>query len=92
MPEEYGFIALSKNNWKGISSNENINTGCLQRIAAATEIMASNYQRMEAERDMYKRWYYDSQERHKVLNRKVIAYRGVITKLKNMLVDAKAKK
>lgn len=42
--------------------DENIKLGCLQRIAAATELMANNHQQLVDERDRYKRnaEYYES--------------------------------
>lgn len=80
------FKESSKVNWRpGVDrtpTNEEIQIGCLQRIADATEAMASNYLRLQADLDMHKRWYKNEQETSARLNRSNNALRGVITKLK----------
>ena len=62
---------------------EAITAGCLQRIANATELMASNYIKlqkdynyMREQRDKYQNWYASEQRRRSALM-------GVITRLKN---------
>lgn len=64
------------------ASYDQIQTGCIQRIADATEIMASNYvelqlkvERLEVSRDMFRDLYHKSERRNAAL-------RGVITKMK----------
>ena len=37
--------------------NDGINTGCLQRIADAIEIMAKNHAELIEDRDKYERWF-----------------------------------
>jgi molecular chaperone GrpE (heat shock protein) len=74
---------VSKQDWNGANTIENINSGSLQRIADATEKMASNYLSMERDRDNYKRWYEREVKKVKDLNLSNAALRGVITKLKS---------
>lgn len=78
----------SRKRWNNDSTLEGINAGSLQRIADATEKMAVSYSQLIAERDNYKRWYYEKMERNDSLIRSIIAYRGVITKLKKKLKSA----
>jgi len=59
-----------------------IQTGCLMRIADAAELMAKDHQRAINDRDMYKRWYQDERARHTLTQRSNAALRGVITKMK----------
>ncbi len=59
-----------------------INTGSLQRIADATEKMASSYDSLRNDRDMYCRWYKEGREAIAKLERRNAALKGVITKLK----------
>lgn len=92
MPEEDNFIELSQRGWKGIGSIENINTGCLQRIAAATEMIASNYQRMENDLAYYKRRNGEMATSIQKRDRQISALRGVITKMKNKFDGTKTKK
>lgn len=76
----------SRKNWhSGIGnqpSHEQLQIGCLQRIAAATEDMASDYRRLHRERDAYERLYRNACERERALERSNAALRGVITKMK----------
>lgn len=72
----------SRQNWNCRNTVEDINSGCLQRIADATEKMASNYTALQNDRDMYKRWYNQHREEKEGLYRKISALKGVITKLK----------
>jgi len=82
------FIEESK---KSYSSNrsfktatlEELQTGCLQRIAAATELMATEYQRLIEQRDRYYRWYEEEKTARYKLLRKYSALKGVVTKLRN---------
>lgn len=71
------------NNGTDAVSGEDIQIGCLQRIADATELMAKNYTKLQADLDMYKKWYNESDENRWALERKISSLRGVITKLKN---------
>ena len=73
----------SKQNWECRNTVEDINSGSLQRIADATELMSQNFIRLQNDRDMYKRWYDKEKEEKERLYRRVSALKGVITKLKN---------
>lgn len=63
-------------------STDQIQLGCLQRIADATELMAKNHDQLVADRDRYQRWYDQQRERSLRLERSNAALRGVITKMK----------
>jgi hypothetical protein len=63
-------------------SNDNINTGCLQRIADATEKMAYNYTQMQKDLEWYKNAYKQSGQSYAKLEKRNAALKGVITKLK----------
>ncbi len=63
-----------------------LQTGCLQRIANATELMASNYVKLQKDYDYMKESrdkYRDMSERR---DRTISALKGVITKLKNATI------
>jgi hypothetical protein len=64
--------------------DKNIELGCLMRIADATEKMASNYQKMENDLAMYKRWYGQEVESVKRLTRSNNALRGYLNRLKKL--------
>jgi hypothetical protein len=71
---------------KGFTSDSNtletINCGSFQRIADACELMASNYKRLQSENESMKAGMQYRNDRIEKLERKVSAYKGVITKLK----------
>jgi len=67
---------------EGSANYDEIKTGCLQRIADATEAMAKYHVQIIKDRDMYERWYRDSQAGQRILEKSNAALRGVITKLK----------
>lgn len=64
---------------------EDIQLGCLQRIADATEKMASNYQKMQTDIELYKRWYNEKRAIIATRDKTISNMRGQITKLKNKL-------
>lgn len=66
-------------------NGEQIQIGCLQRIADATETMAKNYAQLITDRDRYQRWYSEEKERRQAAERSINTYKGVVTKLKNQL-------
>lgn len=75
----------SKGRWLPNSSKpdiEEIQSGCLQRIADATEMMSKNHDALVRDRDIYKRLFRDSKDRIEQLERSNAALRGVITRLK----------
>jgi hypothetical protein len=61
---------------------EEIQTGALQRIADATELMARSYITLIKSRDNYKQMYENSCTREAGLRRRITALRGVITRFK----------
>ena len=75
----------SKKDWESRDTSEDLQLGCLQRIADATEKMASNYQRMENDLAMYKRWYKEKCETVNNRDRSISNLSGQITKLKKKL-------
>jgi len=81
-----GHREISKGNWAvnsvTTSHNEQIKIGSLQRIADATEKMASNYTQLQNERDLYKRWYEAKNVHIKKLEHSNAALRGHIKRLK----------
>ncbi len=85
MAEFKSYIERSKLNIGNSDENitvQQVQLGCMQRIADATEKMASNYQKMEADLEMYKRWYNQKNERIKKLNYEIRTLKGHITRLK----------
>jgi hypothetical protein len=63
-------------------SNEDIQTGAMQRIADAMELMTSDYGTMKRDLEMYKQACKDKNETIAHLWRRISALQGVITKLK----------
>lgn len=76
---------ISKDNYGGDATDKHIELGCLQRIADATELMASNFIALQNERDMYKRRYNEGVEARNSRDKTISNLRGQITKLKNKL-------
>lgn len=64
------------------ATHQELQTGCLQRITDATELMARSYREIIEDRDRYERWYEEKFARVVELSRTCSALRGVITKLK----------
>lgn len=79
---------ISKQTWTGTNKIEEINAGSFQRIADATEKMASSYDALREERDRWKRWAEDYHQRIKRLERSRSALRGVITRIKHEKVQS----
>lgn len=83
----------SKSNWGADSESlslEQINTGCLQRIADATEAMAKNHNDLMSElqwakdrRDNYQRLWHGEQNKNRTM-------KGNITKLKKQIAALQA--
>lgn len=76
------FIEASRKSWNSDGSMGHINAGSLQRIAAATELMAQSYSELIDQRDRYKRSYEVERSRVIRLKLSVSALKGVITKMK----------
>ena len=80
-------IEASKLNWKvnndeGKANIEEINSGSLQRIATATEIMAKNHQELIDSKEFYRKQYRYYQEQNSLKEKSIAAYKGHITRLK----------
>ena len=75
----------SRKEWASGGTLNTINSGSLQRISDATEKMAASYNDLMNNRDMYRCWYERELAAKESLARRVIALRGVITKLKAKL-------
>lgn len=76
----------SKKDWGTRNSDglslEQINTGCLLRIADASEAMAKNHQKLIDDLDYYKRRYEESSKGIEVLFRRIAGLKGYIKRLK----------
>lgn len=72
----------SRKEWKGKETWESINGGSLQRIADAVEKVAGRWDELTLERDRYLGWWKEEQARRQKLQRRIIALRGVITRMK----------
>lgn len=84
------FIAQSKISWSPSGGREatveEIQVGCFQRIADATELMAKNYIQMERELKNYKEANLFSSHKINSLTATNKALRGHITRLKNKAI------
>jgi len=63
---------------------EAIKLGAILRIADATELMAKNYERLQGDLELYKKWYARDQQQKDHLRRRISALQGVITRMKNI--------
>lgn len=68
---------------------EMVNVGSLQRIADATEKMAQRHTDLMRDLDSNKRWYEQERHEHAATIRQLRAARGVITKLRKQLAEAR---
>ena len=77
---------LSKQEWgSGQSATaEQLQLGAIQRIADATEKMASNYTAMERELATYKRWHAENQATIASIVRSNNALRGHLKRLRKL--------
>jgi hypothetical protein len=64
------------------ASNDDIKVGCLQRIADSVETIAKDKERLEANRDYWKREAERLQKIRERLERQNSGLRGVITRMK----------
>jgi IS1 family transposase len=64
-------------------SDGDIQLGAILRIADATELMASNYIKLQNELEKYQRWYNDEKEVARSLEKSNSALRGHITRLRS---------
>lgn len=65
-------------------SLEHINTGCLQRIAAATELMSSSYSVIINDRNYYQERLKQEQNCTKRMANQIRGLKSALTKLKNL--------
>jgi predicted nuclease with TOPRIM domain len=77
----------SKTNWGSETGSEGmtleqINTGCLLRIADATDKMAQRHTELIEQRDRFERWYKNEQKRVEYLERSNAALRGHLKRAK----------
>lgn len=86
------FKDQSKKNWgfnndgimpKREITNEEIQIGCMQRVADASEKMASNYTNMQDNLAWYKNRYEERGDAIRFMEKRIAALKGAITKLKN---------
>lgn len=86
------FKEQSKLNWSpretdgnknGTADHEQLQIGCLQRIADATEKMASSYTALEYDRDWHKKRSEEKSQEIDRLNRVINALRGWANRRKN---------
>ena len=69
-----------------LGTEEDIRTGCLQRIADGVEKMTEGWIRLTESRELYKKWYEEERLCAAKMSRRIIALQGVITRLKNQQV------
>lgn len=68
-----------------------INTGCMQRIADAVEIMVADRVKLERDLTYYKERCKSNQNTIEALRNKVIGMSGARTRYKNQIASLKAK-
>lgn len=89
------FQEISRRQWGKTSSPgtahsvEEIQLGCMLRIAEATEAMAKEHTKLIRERDFYDAGYKQRGAQIEQLSRSNAALRGTITRLKKQLAAAK---
>ena len=82
------FTEQSRRSWVDATiTRDSIKTGCLQRIADATETMAQNHDELQSRVKWLERMYKDQRRRAESLERSNAALRGVITRLKNKIKE-----
>lgn len=77
----------SRKDWTGKDTLQDINAGSLQRIADAAEKMALRYAELIEQRDRYKSMYVERGEAIARLERRLVAAKGQITKLRKQAVS-----
>jgi len=68
---------------------ETLNTGCLQRIADATEKMAERYDCLIRERDRYQAAAHTKALEIEHLRRRISAYKATVTRMKRAAAKAR---
>jgi hypothetical protein len=88
---------ISKTNWGRYfeegekPSNEDIQLGVMLRIADATEAMAANHIALMNDRDMYKKWWQEAENKVESLKNSNRTLKGVISKGKKAIAKLKGK-
>ena len=70
---------------KAVANEGEIKLGALLRIADSMDSMCKSRVDLEANRDLYKRWYKEEQVETASLRRTITGLRGYITRLKKEL-------
>jgi len=76
----------SRQNWNSNQTIQDINSGSLQRIADANELMAKNHLKPQQDCNYYEKEINKYRELFYAEQRKNSALRGVITKLKSKTI------
>jgi len=102
MEEKYSdYKKMSKQDWGEYHPNANglppdvkfwpghqaMQTGCMQRIADATEAMAKGYVHLQNDRDWYKKMHAESLEKRTKLERSITAYKSNMTRKINRIKE-----
>lgn len=74
-------MSLSSIQFPSGNTRDEINSGSLQRIADACELMATSYKELIDERNMFRDQSISRRARIETLDRRIAALHGVITKL-----------
>ena len=81
------FKDFSRENWQRTDGekpvNEQLQLGCLQRIADATEAMAKNYVQLQTDVEFWKEEYHHEKNRREMFQRSIVAHKANYTRLKN---------
>lgn len=75
---------VSRRHWTASQggTHEEIRTGCLQRIADATELMAKSYSDVISERDYFKERAESLRQKLAVQNHRIAGLRGALNRIK----------
>lgn len=84
----------SKENW-GTSEDtqftmEEVQYGCILRIADAVEKMAQRHTDLIQERDQYEKWYSNEAKSHKMTSNTLRVTKGHLTRVKNRIKQLEA--
>ncbi|WP_339889786.1 hypothetical protein [uncultured Flavobacterium sp.] len=77
------FRELSKSHYSGPPSLDNINCGSIQRIADATELMATNFLKLQSDNEYLRKRNQSLNKENERLQRSANSYKGKYNNLKN---------
>lgn len=84
------FQEYSKDSWVtehgGTPNMEQVQVGCLQRIAKSLENIEQPYLKLLADRQMYERFYRELVAKSAKKDKQIAAYRGIINRMKKQRV------